>query len=146
MPKKKEIKRLESSKKVNMGGGISISGNVESSSINAGNINAQNIAGGSTNVYVVSQNDEALMKFMLEALEKENLSKGDKKDLKDLLDSVDKQLNLGEEANEGKLNFLLHYIRNISPSIFDILVRYILSQADITPQIRRLIKGGLERS
>ena len=125
--KDKEIKRLNSSKKVNMGE-IYISGNVQGSNIVTGSVNASNIAGGDTNVYIVSRHDISLVKFMKDYLDGENLSSENKNYILSAIQDIQEQVELGDKADDGKLNFLLHSIRKISPSTLETLVKQILSQ------------------
>ncbi|WP_420628815.1 hypothetical protein [Candidatus Leptofilum sp.] len=146
---KEEIKKLSPSKKVNVGDGIQIQGDsISGDKISVGNISGSSGLAIGSGAYVVVHhgNDTSkinLTDYMQQFIDQENLPPEDKENLIAGITQIQENISLHDGSNSGLLNFFFRYIKSISPSVFDILGNRILTQENISPDVKRLVKGIL---
>jgi hypothetical protein len=144
-----KIRRPDQSQKVKVGS-VSIVGSTSSGSISitAGRDVVTNIGGGSISgdVYLASRTEDDLPEQMEEAIDRENLPPDEKEHLLGAINEVKKEIEKGNDSDEGLISFLLKSIGNTSHDVLSILVESIISQENVPPQVRRLVKGTLKSS
>lgn len=142
--KKEEIKKLSPSKKIDVGGGIQIHGDtISGDKISVGNISGSSGVAIGSGAYAVVRSDVDLIEFMRNVISQEDLSPEEKGHLIDGVTQVQQIITSQDSSNDGLLNFIFRSIKSISPTVFAILGKRVLTQEDISPDTKRLVKGML---
>jgi hypothetical protein len=143
-----KIHSQDQQKKVDMDGTTIIGGLGPAVVVASGNITAINIGGGavSGDVYQVlsdnrSDDDQKINRAIDE---RSDLQPQQKQELIEVANHVLEEVQKGEQANAGKVDYLLHAMGQISPELLGALASHIVEMPAASPECRTVARRALK--